>query len=309
MSLYSKYRPTTFAEMKGNFSALEEHFKIPSHNHALLFTGGVGCGKTTAGRIIASMIGADDIDLQEVNVGDKTGIDDMRKIIDSISTSSWGKAKVYLLDEFHKASDQAQTAMFKSLEDVPEHVYFILCSSEPNKIKAAIRSRATTFNFPPLTPDMLYAIMRDVKNKEGFTISKDILFDIAENVEGSARKALTVLEAIATLSAEEQKVEVANQLVSVNNAEVIELCRLIFNSKTSWGQLRAVLKSLKDQGLEAEGLRRAVLGYGQALLLNQDSDDTTAFIMEKLVDNVYDSGFPGLVTRCYLSRTASARGF
>jgi DNA polymerase III gamma/tau subunit len=309
VSLYSKYRPTSFSEMKGNFSALEELLKIPDHNHVFLFTGFTGCGKTTGARIVASIVGADEMDIQESNGSDKNGIDDMRKIIESVSTSSWGKAKVYIIDEFHRATAPAQNALLKILEDTPSHVYFILCSSEPKTIIKAIQTRASTFNFPPLTPDMLYAIMRDVKNKEGFTISKDILFDIAENVEGSARKALTVLEAIATLPAEEQKAEVSNQLVSVNNAEVIELCRLIFNSKTSWGQLRAVLKSLKDQGLEAEGLRRAVLGYGQALLLNQDSDDTAAFIMEKLVDNVYDSGFPGLVTRCYLSRTASARGF
>jgi DNA polymerase-3 subunit gamma/tau len=295
--------------MKGDFNAIEKLLETSDHNHVFLFTGISGGGKTTAARIVASIVGADEMDIQESNGSDKNGIDDMRKIIESVSTSSWGKSKVYIIDEFHKVTIPAQNALLKILEDTPSHVYFILCSSEPKTIIKAIQTRASVFNFPPLTPDMLYAIMRDVKNKEGFTISKDVLFDIAENVEGSARKALTVLESIATLPAEEQKVEVSRQLASVNNAEVIELCRMIFDDKATWRSLRGLLKSLKDQGLEAEGLRRAVLGYGQALLLNSDSGDTTAFIMEKLVDNVYDSGFPGLVAKCYMTRKASERGF
>jgi DNA polymerase-3 subunit gamma/tau len=308
MSLYSKYRPKSFAGMMGNFTAIEELLKRPDHNHALLFTGHPGTGKTSASRIVASLVGAEDTDIREVNIGDKTGIDDMRAIINDVSISPWGRAKVYILDEFHKATEQAQTAMFKALEDIPNHVYFILCSSEPKKIKEAIRTRVTTFDFSPLTVDMLYGILCRVKKAESIEVQKDILFDIAEGVGGSARMALTVLEAIASLSPENQRKEVSKQVAGIDDAQVIDLCRLIFGKGVMWKEIASYLLSLKDQGVEAESVRRAIIGYGQAILL-KNATDTVAFTMEKLVDNVYDSGFPGLTLKCYLAWIGATRGF
>lgn len=308
MSLYNKYRPTSFEEMKGDYSRIEKVLKKEDHNHVFLFEGPSGCGKTTAARIFAGMVGAYETDIQERNCSNATGIDDMRKIIEEIPLSPFGKAKIYILDEFQNVSSQAQNALLKELEDVPGHVYFALCTSDSRKVIPTIKTRAVLVNFPPLTEDDIYDILRDIKTKEGFGVTKDTLFAIAENAQGSARKAINTLESIGQLDQEEQE-KVLAQAGSIDSAEVIDLCRTFFSDKPTWRDLRMQLQALEKNNVDSEAIRRALLGYGKSILLGQNNNDTVAMLMDRIKENTYDTGFPGVVSMIYLAWAAMQRGF
>lgn len=308
MSLYNEYRPQSFAEMVGDFTIFESYKTDPNRNHVLLFDGPSGCGKTTAARIFAEMAGATEMDIQEINCANSNGIDDMRSLIEDMGLSPYGKAKVYILDEFHKVTTAAQNCLLKAFEDTPSHVYFILCSSEPRTIIKAIQTRALHVHFPPLTPEAIYGILRSIKIKEKFSVSKDILFDIADKSEGSAREAINMLEAVSALPEDKQK-DFSRGAGSSDAPELIDLCRLFFNEGTTWKEIRVILKGLKEAGIEPETIRRSLLGYGQACLLGENNNDIIALRMEKLMYASYDSGFPGLVVQIYKAWAADIRGF
>lgn len=307
MSLYNKYRPQSIAEMQGDFKAIENELKLPNHNHTFLFTGSSGTGKSSMARIIAKLVGAEDMDIEEVNGANTNGVDDIRALLSDLMICPMGKAHVYIIDECHKITTAAQNALLKPLEDTPEHAYFILCSSEPRTIIKAIQTRATVFNFPPLTGDMIYEILRDIKKQEGFSVDKSILLDIAEVVGGSAREAINILEKIGNLSKEEQEKEVGALGDGLGDAEVIDLCRTLYDKK-SWSKMREVLRGLKEKGAEPESVRRAVLGYGQSILLNKE-DDAIACIMGQFLEPFFNTGFPGLTHACYMAWAKDVRGF
>lgn len=312
MSFYNKYRPSSFEEMKGNYSKIGKMLSKPDHNHTLLFVGPSGTGKTTAARIFASMVGATDLDITEINGSDQNGIDDFRAIIQDLNMApAYGKKSVYIIDEFHKVTTQAQNALLKPLEDVPDHVYFILCSSEPKNIIKAIQTRASTFSFAPLTSDDLFDILRGVKKAEGFQIGKDVLYDIAESSGGSARTALNSLEAVMACSSEEEMTTYLRSLRldgGIEDAEIIDLCRLLFGDRCMWKEISAVLSSLKENGKEPESIRRAILGYGTAILLKNGGDDI-ALKVSQFAHNYFDTGFAGLVSSCYAVWAKDIRGF
>jgi DNA polymerase III subunit gamma/tau len=308
VSLYTAHRPATIQKMKGDFSAIEKMLKLPDHNHVFLFTGPSGVGKTTLARIVANIVRADPLDIDEINGALTNGIDDIRGWLGDLMICPMGRAHVYIIDEFHKITVPAQNALLKPLEDTPDHVYFILCSSEPKHIIKAIRTRASTFEFPPLTSEQLYDIMREIKKEEGYTIDKNLLLDIAEKAEGSARTAINMLECVATLSPEEQEESVGLMNGGTDDTEVIDLCRSLY-SKMPWKDIRTILSSLKDGGKEPESIRRAILGYGQALLLSDKNSDIVAGVMMDFINPVYDSGFPGLTLACYTAWAKNIRGF
>jgi len=309
MSLYTKHRPKTNEGMKGNFSAIEKKLELPDHNHVFLFTGPSGCGKTSESFIVASLVGAEDGDVVYINAADSTGIDDMRSLLRDLMLSPTGKARVYIIDEFHKVSVPAQSTLLIPLEDTPDHVYFILCSSEPKHIIKAIRTRASTFDFPPLTASQLYSILRDINKAEGFSLDKGLLMSIAEKAEGSARTAINILEDVSGLSPSEQEEAVEKLSGGIDDAETIDLCRQLY-ARNSWSEWRKTLSSLKENGKEPESIRRALLGYGQSMLLSGGAgDDSVAGIMGYLVNTVYDSGFPGLTLACYTAWAKNIRGF
>lgn len=308
MSLYNEHRPRSFSEMIGDFTVFESYKTNPNRNHVLLFDGPSGCGKTTAARIFAEMAGATEMDTQEINCANSNGIDDMRSLIEDMGLSPYGRSKVYIMDEFHKVTTAAQNCLLKAFEDTPSHVYFILCSSEPKTIIKAIQTRALKVHFPPLTPDEIYGILRAIKIQEKFSVSKDVLFDIADKCEGSAREAINMLETVSVLPEDKQK-EFSYSIGSSDAPELIDLCRIYFNERPSWKEIRVILKGLKEAGVEPETIRRSLLGYGQACLLGESNGDHIASRMEKLMYTSYDSGFPGLVVQIYKGWASDIRGF
>ena len=155
MELYRKYRPQTEDEMVGNESAIKAVKKeLENGSHVFLFTGNAGCGKTTMARIIAKEVGAGDLSIREINSAENRGIDTARDILEQMQyMPSDGDALVWIFDECHKWTNDMQNAMLKPLEDTPDHVYFFLCTTDPQKLIKPLVTRCSVVAMKPLNDE------------------------------------------------------------------------------------------------------------------------------------------------------------
>jgi len=180
MSLYKKYRPSTFDDIVGNSVTIQALKKSVEgrKNHVFLFTGPSGCGKTTLSRIVAKELGAKGSDFRELDSADFRGIDTIRNLRKTIGYHPLeSKVVVYLLDEVHKLTGDAQNAMLKMLEETPEHVYFILATTDPQKLLGTIKGRCSIYTVEALEDSWKYtsAILRGLKKDDSETIRRQVL--------------------------------------------------------------------------------------------------------------------------------------
>ena len=144
--LYKRYRPRTLNGVLGNEatkSALSAYLEKGTLPHTLLFHGPSGCGKTTLARILAKQLNCSGPDFAEINCADFRGVDTARDIMRKMIIRPLKDCRVWLIDECHKLTNDAQNALLKALEDTPEHVYFFLCTTEHKKLLKTIRTRCT----------------------------------------------------------------------------------------------------------------------------------------------------------------------
>jgi DNA polymerase III subunit gamma/tau len=299
-SLYVRYRPTTFEEMVGNESAiasLQKSITKKNHSHVYLFSGPAGTGKTTTARILSKMFNAGEMDIREFNIANMRGIDDARKIIEQIRFNpSDGEAIVYILDECHKFTTDAQNALLKPLEDTPDSVYFFLCSSEPNKLIKAIKSRCTPINFKLLNTDELLLVLNRVVKKEKAAIDKEVLESICDNADGSPRNALVLLEKVIDIEDKKEAINIIkNGIVNEEDAEIIELARALL-AKKPWNEVNKILSKLKENNKldDAETVRYIILGYMSAVLL-KSANKQAAIVMDAFKENTFNTGKFGII--------------
>ncbi len=298
--LYLKYRPNTLDEIVGNeevVQLLKNQLSGKSKQplpKVILLHGPTGCGKTTLGRIIANELGAKGNDIREVDSADFRGIDTIREIRkQSAYKPLEGPCRVWILDECHKMTNDAQTALLKALEDTPSHVYYILCTTEPQKLLPTIRGRCAPYQVRQLTEREMRLLLRKVVKAEGESLSKEIYNQIVQDSLGHPRNALQILAQ--TLSVEEsQRMDVAKRAAETQS-KTIELCRALVK-RAPWKEVASILKGLKEE--DPEQIRRAVLGYCQAILLGGRPEISVAGIMQEFIEPFYNSGFPGLTFAC-----------
>ena len=297
MSLYHKYRPTTFDEIVGNVeivTTLKAEIAKADHSHAYLLYGPTGCGKTTLGRIIAKELGCSEDDFKEVDSADFRGIDTVREIRrHSQYKPLSGKCRVWLIDEVHKSTNDAQNALLKALEDAPPHVYYILATTDPQKLIATVKGRCSQYQVKQLTDSEMMVLLRSVVKKESQKLTKEVYEQIIMDSQGHPRNALQILDQVLGVPAEMRK-EVAKRAAEVQS-DAIELCRVLIQ-KAPWKKVANILTKIKDQ--DPESIRRLVLSYCNSILLKGENMQA-GLVMEQFIEPFYNTGFPGLTFACF----------
>ena len=309
MPLHIDYRPQNFEEVFGNELLVKKlssifHEKREDKPRAILFAGPSGCGKTTLARIIAKELGCPEflengdrnLDFCEINSSNNRGIDTAREILEQIHYLPMNKessCRIWLLDEVHQTTKDFQNALLKALEEPPKHIFFILCTTNPEKLLATIKTRCSKFEVAPLSSDDVQELIRWVLESEGLLDDFDdkIIAQIAEKVDGCPREALVALDQVIDLDAKDREVVISNY--KTTEAQTIDLCRALMK-KAKWPEVYKILDGLKQAGQDPENIRRAVIGYAAACMKNR-IDVHAILIFECFKKNFFDTGWVGLI--------------
>src|SRR6516162_8102112 len=221
LALYRKYRPATFAEVKGQdhvTGPLRQALRTGRISHAYLFSGPRGCGKTSSARILARSLncvngptpdpcgvcdscvalapsGPGSIDVIEIDAASHGGVDDARELRErAFYTPVSGRFKIYIIDEAHMVTQQGFNALLKLVEEPPPHLKFIFATTEPEKVIPTIRSRTHHYPFRLVPPSILRELMQDILRKEGVAVQEAVLPLVVRAGAGSVRDSLSVLD-------------------------------------------------------------------------------------------------------------------
>jgi DNA polymerase-3 subunit gamma/tau len=204
IALYRKYRPESFDEVIGQdhiVKAISGSLKAGKVAHAYLLCGPRGTGKTTIARIIAHELGSSINDIYEMDAASNRGIDDVRDIRENVRTLPFdSKYKIYILDEVHMFTKDAWNALLKTIEEPPEHVIFILATTEFEKIPETIISRCQSFVFKKPTDAILAQAVTNVAKKEGYKLEEGGAELIALLADGAFRDAYGTLQKVISFS-------------------------------------------------------------------------------------------------------------
>lgn len=268
-ALYRKYRPVTLGEVVGQeqvTKTLESSIKQGKISHSYLFTGPRGTGKTSIARIFAHKINGfsyeiEDsyLDIIEIDAASNTGVDNIRELREkSIIAPSQGKFKVYIIDEVHMLSKSAFNALLKTLEEPPEHVVFIMATTELNKVPITITSRSQTYTFKLADQGTMINHLSKIAEKEKISIEKDALKIIANRSGGSFRDALSLLDQISTLSDENITAkDVADALGLPQDQTITQI--LAAYTENDDDKITKLLKDILSTGIKPEVLAEEVI--------------------------------------------------
>lgn len=297
MGLYLKYRPNALTEIEGNREiviTLRGMFKKNDIPHSMLFHGPTGCGKTTLARIVAKELGCTENNLIEIDTAQFRGIDTVRDLRKNIQyTPLGGGIRVYIIDEVHKMTGDAQNAFLKILEDTPNHIYFILCTTDPQSLLPTIKGRCSQFQVQLLSDEDMKCLLTKIAEFENDSIEDEIIEQITQDSQGHPRNAIQILEQVLS-TPKKRRLTIAQQ-AAIEQSESIALCRALMK-KQGWSEVKKILQGLKGQ--DAEGIRRVVIGYASSVLLNTDNA-VAGLILEAFQEPTYNMGFPGIVLACY----------
>jgi DNA polymerase III gamma/tau subunit len=299
MEMYRRLRPTTFKGVVGQdeaVKALQSMIDTDSIPHTIMLCGPSGTGKTTIARILVERLGCDmDQDFIELDAATKRGIDDARQIRETAKLAPWGKCRVWLIDECHKLTGDAQTALLKTTEDSSEKAYFILATTDPNKVIPTLRGRCQIFSLKAISAKPMEKILLSACKAEKKKVSQDVLDKIVDVSAGSARVAMQILERVLHLDDEDEQLNAV--IASDANAAAIEIARALIKPRARFSDVAKVVKACEE---DPEGIRRLVLAYCTTILLGAGKlAPRAAEIIDCFQDNYFDSGKAGLALSCW----------
>ena len=261
--LARKYRPQNFQELIGQdilVNTLKNALNDGRLAHAFLLTGIRGIGKTTTARIIAKAFNCEgnnnnkptfeicnncgpcnaitkgnSLDVIEIDAASKTGVDNIREIIESVmySTNEM-RFKIYIIDEVHMLSTAAFNALLKTLEEPPNNTKFIFATTETKKIPATIISRCQRFDLKRIDDEVLINHLKSICVKEDITVDDESLKQISSSSEGSMRDALSILDQVAALSNNQIQITELRQLLGIRSKlDFIKLYKFCLDAKAS----------------------------------------------------------------------------
>ncbi len=283
-SFYRRYRPQRFADVLG-----QEHVSMTLRNavrsgkvaHAYLFSGPRGCGKTTSARILAKALNCTDLqdgepcgvcdscrlvvsgaslDVTELDAASNNGVDAMRDLVARVALGTSGRRKVYIVDEVHMLSTAAANALLKTLEEPPEHVVFVLATTDPQKVLPTIKSRTQHFEFRLFPLPTLVELIRGVLADAGIELDDATIEAVARRGNGSARDALSALDqVVAAGGIEDRTSDIGGLLGSLAARDVAASLAAVDELMTLGRDSRQVARDLQE-GLRGGFLATVVPG-------------------------------------------------
>lgn len=271
-ALYRQYRPFTFDDVYGQetiVQTLRNSIKNRSYSHAYMFFGPRGTGKTSISKIFARSLNClepvdgnscgkcknclnsyqkECVDIIEIDAASNNGVDEIRELKNKISlVPSELKYKVYIIDEVHMLSIGAFNALLKTLEEPPEHVIFILATTDPQKVPETIISRCQCFSFKRISTDKIASNLKNICEKENIDIDENVIEEIAYSSDGGMRDALSSLDQLRSYSDSRITLDdYANVNGSLTNAELASFFTNIFNS--DYSSVLNAIKKYNEQG-------------------------------------------------------------
>lgn len=292
ITLYRKYRPKNFEEVAGQkeiVKTIKTSLRNGKTSHAYLFTGPRGVGKTTLARLIAKGVnclenGITDepcnrcenclainngtfLDMVEIDAASNRGIDEIRQLKEKINYQPVkGRKKIYIIDEVHMLTKEAFNALLKTLEEPPEHVIFILATTEADKILPTIISRCQRYDFKTLSLNDMKEQLRFIGKNEGVDIPDDVLELIHESSGGSVRDAVSILERImVTCLGEEITLEKSEEVLGVTSAKKMEEFLMEIKEK-NYTKLVKTLDNFWNDSVEIELFFKDFAKYCKGLM-------------------------------------------
>lgn len=300
-ALYRKWRPLCFADVIGQqhiTDTLRAQVRTNRLSHAYLFTGTRGTGKTTCAKILARAVNCEHpvdgdpcnecqacrgildgsvLDVVEIDAASNNGVDNVREIRDEVRYApSSVRKKVFIIDEVHMLSAGAFNALLKTLEEPPEHVMFILATTEIHKVPATILSRCQRFDFRRITPDAIANRLLSIADQEGLPLTEGGAYLIARLADGAMRDALSMLDRTAGCASIDEDA-VSKSLGILGSADIIELFQAI--KTTDIAAAITEIGQAYEAGRDLAGVLDQVLSLIRDLLLVKTTpDDVTSMI-------------------------------
>jgi len=274
-ALYRKYRPKKFSEVLGQdhvVSALEGALAQGKTGHAYLFAGSRGTGKTSLARIFSNQLGVQERDLHEIDAASNRGVDDVRALREEVHTLPFESPyKVYIIDEVHMLTKEAFNALLKTLEEPPQHVVFILATTEQEKLPDTIVSRCQSFTFKKPTTKILSEMVRKVAKKEGYKLDTSTAELVALLGAGSFRDAHGYLQQAIAVSKDKEisREEVEQVTGAPQSAQLLKLIEAVATNDLDTAL--ATVRTFSESGADFKTLLSLILRLVRAVLLVRSS--------------------------------------
>lgn len=278
-ALYRKYRAKSLTEIVGQqhiVTILSAALAQNRINHAFLFTGPRGVGKTSIARILAHEINklpyseeANHFDIIEIDAASNRRIDDIRELREKIHIApSSAPYKIYIIDEVHMLTGESFNALLKTLEEPPKHAIFILATTEAHKLPATIISRTQRFHFQPVPQAEVVAHLRHIANKEKIAIADEALQLIAEHGEGSFRDSISLLDQLSALGKEEITAATVESALGLASKQLLaELAQAVRDGRLN--EIVSLLQSIEEKGTPAPTIANQLIAFFRTVITTE----------------------------------------